>query len=78
MEAGVEFFILIFQEGVNTQLYKLAPAMLPKLFHMFAQPEVILCVILAVLSVPRKAAHPGLASNPYIFVLRRHPRHNCS
>jgi hypothetical protein len=48
MEAGVEFFLLIFQDGVNSQLYKLAPAMLPKLFHMFAQPEVTSYITVAI------------------------------
>lgn len=52
MEAGVELFLVLFQEAGGSQLHKLASAMLPKLFHMFAQPEVPPLVMAADRAVP--------------------------
>ena len=43
MEAGVDFFLTIFQDAVNTQLYKLSSTLLPALFQMFAVSDVTLC-----------------------------------
>jgi hypothetical protein len=36
MEAGIDFFLTIFQDAVNTELYKLSKILLPSLFQMFA------------------------------------------
>lgn len=42
MESGVEFFLTIFQDSINTELYKLSKTLLPSLFQMFASSEVYL------------------------------------
>lgn len=40
MESGVDFFLTIFQDSINTQLYQLSKTLLPSLFQMFASSEV--------------------------------------
>ena len=66
MEAGVELFLVLFQDAGNSQLYRLAPSMLPKLFHMFAQPEVLCSCNEAQRAVPGEISPTRAALDSYV------------